>query len=318
MAEAAQPAPVFDATPVMLSRLPSISKSQTEDLAQMFFEHFDSPQLAIMPQSTLSLYCFGVTTGVVVDIGHECIDIMPVNEGTTTPGAARRLPLGGKDFAQWLGKCMADRVNAPVQVSEDESRTILQEHVSVASANRSAHSGTKDTIVADVCGKKIELGAECHQCLEPLFENRSWESSGSGVSLQAAVHEAVICHSECYQKKEPTASHDATVKERIFQNVIVCGGCACIPGLRDRLAEELNALGCFGVDIQKRLPPYYLPGCRDDDTDAQSRDNLSLLNAAWLGGNIVASERKMFDSISVSKATYNEVGPNAITVAKMI
>ena len=38
-----------------------------------------------------------------------------------------------------------------------------------------------------------------------------------------------------------------------------------------RLAQELNKVGCFGVTVSRKIPPYYLPGCRDDDTDENSR-----------------------------------------------
>lgn len=235
MAEAAHPLPMlYDATPVMLSRLPSMGKTDVQQLVQTFFEDFEVPHVSVVSQATLALYGFGVTTGVVVDIGHESIDITPILEGVVTPGAARTLALGCSDFAGWVKESLAKRASGPVEVDEMEARFILERHVSVACTGDGVSEDADAAATCAVAGKgEVRLGAERRSCMEQLFQNRSWDVDGSGVPLQFAVHEAVMSHSECYQKKEQTASHDPTVKQRMFQNVIVCGGGACIPGLRE-------------------------------------------------------------------------------------
>jgi hypothetical protein len=43
--------------------------------------------------------------------------------------------------------------------------------------------------------------------------------------------------------------------------VLICGGGACIPGMRERLLAELRGLGTYGaIPPEPPSPPPYMPG----------------------------------------------------------
>ena len=48
----------------------------------MFFESFNVPYFYMTPDSLLSLYSSGKTTGTVIDSGHNKTSIVPIVEGS--------------------------------------------------------------------------------------------------------------------------------------------------------------------------------------------------------------------------------------------
>lgn len=56
----------------MVTELPSMSKVDRQQCAQILFETFQVPKLALVNQAVLTLHVYGEQTGIVVDIGHEC------------------------------------------------------------------------------------------------------------------------------------------------------------------------------------------------------------------------------------------------------
>ena len=56
----------------VVTELPSMSKVDRQTCAQILFETFQVPKLALVNQAVLTLHVYGEQTGVVVDIGHEC------------------------------------------------------------------------------------------------------------------------------------------------------------------------------------------------------------------------------------------------------
>lgn len=51
-------------------------------MCQMFFESFNVPYFYMTPDSLLSLYSSGKTTGTVIDSGHNKTSIVPIVEGS--------------------------------------------------------------------------------------------------------------------------------------------------------------------------------------------------------------------------------------------
>jgi actin-related protein len=268
---------------------------------------------------------------------EQCVsplDIVPVVDGVVTPSATRQLAVGGKDLTARLRDLLAQR---SLGVSDFDARGLLEKTAFVREAEEPLPTGSETVILAD--GRSIDLGAERHECTEMLFQTRSYATDGSGCSLGDAVHESIISCAEGYDKKDRKevlpvekelrvrrtscfaalhihtgsfAAADANgvcVQEELFRNVLICGGCACIPGMRERLSAELLAIGTYGVEMGDGIsPPYYMPGCLGVDV----RQNATLRLAPFLGGCIVAHEHKMFDSVAITKELYAEYGPCAI------
>ena len=57
----------------VVTELPSMSRADRENSVQVLFETLHVSKLALVHQANLTLHTYGQNTGVVVDVGHECI-----------------------------------------------------------------------------------------------------------------------------------------------------------------------------------------------------------------------------------------------------
>lgn len=76
---------------------------------QTMFELFNVPSMALVPKSTLALYCNGKTTGLVIDSGYETTQVVPIYEGFPLTQAAKSMPVGGRHVTDYLMKLLNDR-----------------------------------------------------------------------------------------------------------------------------------------------------------------------------------------------------------------
>ena len=88
----------------------------------MLFEEMHATSVALVNQAQLTLTAFSESTAVVIDLGHESIDITPVVKGTPTPGASRHLPIGGLDMAGKLAELLAAK---GVELTEREATSVF-------------------------------------------------------------------------------------------------------------------------------------------------------------------------------------------------
>lgn len=73
------------------------------------FELFNVPNTMLVPKSVLSLYSYGITSGLMVHSGYEDTQIVPIFEGYPLQYAVRKMPLGGYHVSQYLMQLLADR-----------------------------------------------------------------------------------------------------------------------------------------------------------------------------------------------------------------
>jgi actin-related protein len=67
--------------PVLLTEAPLSAKADREKMTQITFESFNTPAMYVANQAVLSLYAFGLTTGIVLDSGEGVSHAVPVFEG---------------------------------------------------------------------------------------------------------------------------------------------------------------------------------------------------------------------------------------------
>jgi hypothetical protein len=83
------------------------SLSNRRRMAEIFFESFRAARLSLHPQSVLSLYSYGQTSGIVVDIGDR-IDVLPIIDGFAVSGGEAQLQWGGRDVSEHLARLMSE------------------------------------------------------------------------------------------------------------------------------------------------------------------------------------------------------------------
>ncbi|NWX93678.1 ACTL9 protein, partial [Nothoprocta ornata] len=258
---------------------PPLSPSTSrEKLVEMAFESLHSPGIYIASQSVLSVYAHGQTSGLVVDAGYAVTHTVPVDEGYSLSHAVERMDIAGSHMTHYLMKLLRDSgymlSEAMTQVIED----IKHKCCYVASDFENEcylpeAFYTVDFPLPD--GQTISLGKERFQCPEVLFNPPQTD----GIPY-VGIHEMT----QRSLNKLPEA-----VREKMCQNILLCGGSSLFEGLEKRFSGEL---------LQK-MP-------------SQAKIRVSAIPlrrySAWMGGSILAS-LKNFQSFWIRKEDYSEHGP---------
>lgn len=74
-------------------------------MAEIMFETFNVPALYMKPQPYLSMFSYGATSGVIVDIGDR-IDVVPLDQGYVFEKGISQLKQGGKTITERMQRGM--------------------------------------------------------------------------------------------------------------------------------------------------------------------------------------------------------------------
>lgn len=99
-----------NASPLLLAISEAMSLSDRERLAQLAFEKLNTPALLLIEQPICALYGVNTLSGLVIDIGHETTNIVPILDTAVQAQAVIELPIGGKDLEEcFLEKARVDK-----------------------------------------------------------------------------------------------------------------------------------------------------------------------------------------------------------------
>lgn len=71
-----------------------------ETLAKVLFKHYEVSSVLFVPSHLVCLFSLGVTTGLVLDVGHKEATVVPVYEGVPILAAWQAQPLAGEAIQQ--------------------------------------------------------------------------------------------------------------------------------------------------------------------------------------------------------------------------
>ncbi|XP_036998342.2 actin-like protein 7A [Artibeus jamaicensis] len=261
---------------VLVSDPPLSPHTNRERYAEMLFETFGTPAMHIAYQSRLSMYSYGRTSGLVVEVGHGVSYVVPIYEGYPLPSITGRLDYAGSDLTAYLMDLMNNSgkhfTEAQIGTVEDIKKTccfVALDPMEEKKVPATAHM-TQYTLPD---GQEISLGQERFLCSEMFFKPSLIKSMQLGLHTQT-----VSCLNKC----------DIALKRDIMGNILLCGGSTMLSGFPNRLQKELSDL-CPNDSPQINV----LPG----------RDT-----AVWTGGSILASLQG-FQALWVHRFEYEEHGP---------
>jgi actin-related protein len=260
-----------------------------EKITELLFEKFNVPAVYIPPSSaSLCLHALGKTEGLVIELGEGINYITPhfdghelpkrtsvVSGGEITEFLAHLLNLKGHSFYTSYDLDLIHKLkesHAGVSINMEEDELLLSEP-----------DNQPEYTFCD--GRKIKLGEEILKCTEILFEPHGFGSFGYDVK---GIHELAA---ECITELPTQEIHDV-----LSSNIILCGGTAMLPGLKERLeADILPRVAAF--EGTKIITPV-------------NRDHL-----AWCGGAFYAS-RDDFHEVCATREKYDEIGPACVANCK--
>jgi len=264
--------------PILLTESPLNSEANRGKMTQIMFETFNVPAMyAAIPQ-LLSLYSTGRTTGLVLDIGDEVTTVVPIFEGYALRHAVTRLEFGGHHLTDFLGKLLVDR-GFSFGESEKHIRGLKEtvSYVSSSFAQDLANTNPQwmnrlDKTYTFSDGQSIVVGKERFQCGEILFNPKSVGIESPGIH-EAAYQSIMKC--------------DADIRKKLFKNIVLSGGTGQLPGLVERLQQELGLVWNSDVKVIRRD------------------------GSVWIGGSILAS-LPTFQTTWVTRADFDEMGPSVV------
>ncbi|KAM5297740.1 actin-like protein 7A [Glossophaga mutica] len=261
---------------VLVSDPPLSPHTNRERYAEMLFETFGTPAMHIAYQSRLSMYSYGRTSGLVVEVGHGVSYVVPIYEGYPLPSITGRLDYAGSDLTAYLmelmNNCGKHFTEDQMGIVEDIKKTCG--FVALDPSEEKKVPATAHMIQYTLPdGQEISLGQERFLCSEMFFKPSLIKSMQLGLHTQT-----VSCLNKC----------DIALKRDLMGNILLCGGSTMLSGFPNRLQKELSNM-CPNDNPQVNV----LPG----------RDT-----AVWTGGSILASLQG-FQALWVHRFEYEEHGP---------
>ena len=257
-------------------------------LAEIMFETYNVPALYMKSQSLLSMYSYNATTGIIVDIGDR-LDIIPLDSGYVIEKGVSKMRIGGGYVSESLTRMMSEaghRFFSPVEhyVGRYVKERLAYVANDYAEALRFEDAGKIDTGHVDVRRfavpdqtKTFSLAGQRFRCTEGLFQPNLWGKDTPG--LHELVHKAIMATS-------------LDMRKTMSRNIFLAGGGTMIPGLAERLEEELRFMLPTSSTVKVHGAPHRQ-------------------HAAIQGASVLASLPN-FSSLCVWNDDWQEGGPDVL------
>lgn len=95
--------------PVLATEAPLNPRKNREDIARILFEKFNVPAVFVASEAPLALYALGRRTGLVLELGHGVVNVVPVVDGYTIPEGILRYNVAGDDITSYLERILKER-----------------------------------------------------------------------------------------------------------------------------------------------------------------------------------------------------------------
>ncbi|XP_053412445.1 actin-like protein 7A [Nycticebus coucang] len=261
---------------VLVSDPPLSPHTNREKYAEMLFETFNTPAMHIAYQSRLSMYSYGRTSGLVVEVGHGVSYVVPIYEGYPLPSITGRLDYAGSDLTAYLMSLMN---SSGKQFTEDQIGTVEDIKKKCCFVALDPIEEKKVPPSEHMIQYTLPDGKEIHLCQERFLCSEMFFKPSLIKSMQLGLHtQTVSCLNKC----------DIALKRDLMGNILLCGGSTMLNGFPNRLQKELSSM-CPNDTPQVNVLP--------------ERDS-----SVWTGGSILASLQG-FQPLWVHRFEYEEHGP---------
>lgn len=267
------------AQPVMLIDSALNVKANREKMVQIMFETFKVPALYVANAPALSLYGYGLGTGIVLDCGYGFVQIVPIYEGHVVPNAISRLDLTGNDLTNYLEKLLMERGYSFTTLAEKEIVRDIKEKLCYVAEDfenemqKASQSSELEKSYELPDGQVITVSDARFRCPEILFKPSLIGLESEGIHV--ATYESIM---KC----------DVSFRKDLYANIVLSGGTTLFDGLNVRLNKEINSLAPPSMIVKIMAPP-------------------DRKYSAWSGGSILASSSD-FEERWVTKEEYAQDG----------
>jgi len=259
------------------------SQSERETLVKFCFERINVPAVMLLDKHVLALFSTGKVTGIIVNIGENFTEIVPIKDAMPIVEAMVSLKVGGKTITELLEKLLNKKDIGFTTKLEKRSLKDIKEKVCYVSLNfdeevkMAEKPETIEKIFETPFGEIITLNTERFTAPEILFTPSIGEIDEK--SLPEAILEAV---NRCSEE----------LRKEIVKAIVVSGETSALTGLKERLLKELKRL----------LPKNYKAKIL---APAESQ------HAEWVGASILTSI-KTSNRLWITEKAFEEKGDSII------
>jgi len=254
---------------VVLTHKPADGQKETTAFLEVLFCSLHIEAVCLLNEAVASANAAGVASALIVDIGEFATCVTPVCNNCIVESATRKLEVGGRHLTKFLVQMLqAQGDNAfcqlDSQVQFEVARILKEEHAFVAKdfdrlteEQEGASLKTFSPKLPNGQDMHILAGKELFTCPEILFQPHIFSESEHASGLAEVIVESIH------------ACEDTEIQILLKKNIILTGGTCVLPGLSQRLHEEIKNLtggafdqtpSCLKVDAEiseqcpKRVP----------------------------------------------------------------
>ncbi|RNF26510.1 actin [Trypanosoma conorhini] len=256
-------------------------KQNSEQMAEVLFEAFGVPSLALVSSGMCALYSSGRTTGVVLDSGAGVTQVTPVYDSYIIRNAASRFNHGGREVTEHLRTLLFERgLNFASPQDWLSVRRIKETLCYVSSLyEKELQEGEEELHLFSLPdGQEVCVGKEAFRAPEILFS--PWITMSELPSMSEFVVTAV-------------KGCGIDIRKDLLSSIILSGGNTMFKGFSSRLAGE----------VLKEFPGLFGSAKVIAAADRQY--------SAWSGASVLAGLASFADHL-LTRDTFEEHGPSIV------
>jgi actin beta/gamma 1 len=214
---------------------PLIPNETAEYFARVLFETHECKKVALIDSATTAVFSVGHTTGLSIEMGEGLSTITPVMDGQIYVPSIQRLNLAGIDIEEYLAKLLSQY---GIFQKKEIIKDIKEKALKIALDPEKGIEDPKnefDFLLPD--GEKLKINPYI-ACMAPEILFSPEIISTNVASLPQGIINSLRAVNPAYLRP-------------LLKNIVLSGGTSYIPGLEERLVQEINKL----ISQLGELPP---------------------------------------------------------------
>ncbi len=230
--------------------------SESGKLYKFLFDNFTFNNIYIGRQTSLCLYYLGRNTGLLCNIGHDMVQIIPVYYGYFIEHLNKKFFLSGKEIDKQIANRLTHLTRNNYNNLNYNDICLTKKKLSFKNENLDINKTLKlsnnDSII---------VSQNLNQTLDVLFNPKKFN-----LDIFSIVEEINLT----------IKSSDLTIRSELMNNIIIIGGTTMIDGFEDRINYELKKINHnYGNVIFEKNRQYL------EWLGAKSLVKLDIFNKMW-------------------------------------
>ena len=225
----------FEESSILFAEPLKCLKEEREKFAKIFFEDYYVNRLFLIKPSILALLSEGKNTGIVIELGEDTTNFIPILENSSIQYAIISPNLGRKDMIEYMKDLIKEKEKIMIS-SNDKIEKIIEEtcYVALDYEFEEKYNVYSLEFELEETNQKIHIKEPRIKCPEILFSPKICRYTSCYKSIQEYLLDSI---NKC----------DKDLKDELLKNIVLTGVNSKIRGLKERLTKEI----CSKLNLQE-------------------------------------------------------------------